>query len=133
MITCQDLYEHLNSMLIDEERLYTLASYSKRKGKKVITQSDHNLILADFDIKYKSYRYSVDRIELFNLKNLEGQVEFKRLTENNEEFKDCLRYHDSIEAKYQYFMKALNNVLNKSFKKIRVKPKSIASKIQVSG
>ena len=56
-------------MAIDEERNYTLTKYATTKGKKKKISSDHNPILASFNIEYEKCKSKEIRREIFNLKN----------------------------------------------------------------
>ena len=70
-----DLIPSVSSMVIDEERQYALNWIRKENGKKIITESDHNPIITEFNLSIKN-KERVDRIELFNYKNKECQDKF---------------------------------------------------------
>ena len=64
------------------------------------------------------------KVELFNLKNKEGQQKFKELTSKPGILSDILKDNkDDIETVTNRFIKKLNKCLHKCFKKIRVHEK----------
>ena len=75
MIISTDLVGELESMLIDEEGKHALTKIGKSKGQTKIRQSDHNTIVSKFNISWNKKRKS-ERVEIYNLKNKEGQNRF---------------------------------------------------------
>ena len=61
-------------MEIDEERNLVLTKYAKRKGEKVVCQSDHNVMWCKKNIPWISY-IKRDRTERLNLRDKESQQE----------------------------------------------------------
>ena len=129
VIVCQDLFLHFDSMLIDEERKFTLTNYATTKGKKKIIQSDHNPLLATFNLKYEKKRNKCQRREIFNLKNKECQESFFLDTNLGHKFQTIFSNNASFEDKCNNFFKAFNGALHKNFKKIRIDSNSIARRV----
>ena len=48
-----DLLPLVNSMLIDEERQYSLARFGKEKGNTVVTEPDHNMIITELNVSWQ--------------------------------------------------------------------------------
>ena len=68
-------------MKIDEKRENALTNYSAVKNVGRIIESDHNVEILEVDIKFSHFQ--PDRIEMFQFKNQESQLAFKRLTYYN--------------------------------------------------
>ena len=73
----------LEKVTIDEEGTHALKKTKKVKPKndKKLGLSDHNPIISKILLKWDRRKRS-SRIEMFNLKNREGQAMFKDLTNN---------------------------------------------------
>ena len=76
VLISDDLLPLVNSMVIDEDRKYSVTRIRKVKGKTVVTESDHNTLLVDMNLSWEKKR-KVERSEIFNFKDEEGQVKFK--------------------------------------------------------
>ena len=64
------------------------------------------------------------KVELFNLRNAEGQKQFKEITSKPGTFSDILMNNtDNIETVINKFIKKLTKCLYNCFKKIRVQEK----------
>ena len=120
MLVCQELYQYLLSMFIDEGRNYTLTKYSTTKGIKKKVESDHNPLYAKFDISYSKLKNSKKRREIFNLKNKECQELFFQDTNQGERLQKCFQSDQNFENQSRKFMKTVDDALHKSFKKIRI-------------
>ena len=88
MLVCENLFCFFLVMKIDEERSYPLTNYSSKRNKKKCISSDHNVILAKFNLQFKRKMCRMPRKEIFDLKNSEGQARFFIETENNTKFKE---------------------------------------------
>ena len=72
VLVSEDLYNLINSMIIDEDQIYSLNRYSMEDGVTIKTKSDHNPIFVDMNIPW-NIKQSHECEEMFNLKNIEGQ------------------------------------------------------------
>ena len=79
VIVSNDLFEDVDSLLIDEAQNHALVRYSKSKKGSRVQKSDHNSMITTFNIDWDS-RKKKERIELFNLKNKECQKTFNSVT-----------------------------------------------------
>ena len=122
LIVCENLSSSLNSMYIDEKRVYTLTKYASSKGIRMKTESDHNPIFADFNIQIKK-NFKNARKEIYLLKNVESQKKFTKLTDNCTALRTSLLGNRSPKSKAVRFFKDLDNIMHRSFKKIRLKEK----------
>ena len=65
-------------MLIDEERKYSLTKYSGRTGNKSIKESDHNTLIIEIDIKWKTkIDDPQERMAIYNSKAVETFSHYK--------------------------------------------------------
>ena len=118
-VMCQELFQLLNSMKIDEERTYILSKYSKLRGQTIVTQSDHNVLYCKFNQKWISKLGKENaRYEIFNFKNSEGIKVFHELTSSNTLSK-CFKNKNVIKES-NLWLKELQNIIHRSFKKIRI-------------
>ena len=129
ILVCDILSNYVTSMLIDDQRLFTLTKFVSTKGIIKQTKSDHNVLYCNFDLAYKQELRPQMRQEIFNLKNSECQEVFKYETENTSKFTDIFEKKEPIDMKAAKFRRCLNQSVRKSFKKIRVNKKGIASEI----
>ena len=82
ILVCDILENYVTSMLIDEERIFTLTKFVSTQGIIRKIKSNHNSLFCNFDITYKKEIFTLLRKDVFNLKDLEGQENFKSETEN---------------------------------------------------
>ena len=88
-----------------------------------VVESDHNAIISKFKIPWKSSSVN-QKIEIFNLKNRECQIRFKNETSsdvNNKELSSIFDEHGDINVQTKKFIKMIEKLIHKCFKKIRVK------------
>ena len=131
VIVCEDMMSHFEGMKIDEERNHVLTKYSTKKGHKVMVESDHNLLHASFNIKYKKPPVKTKR-EVFNFKDKSGQNTFHELTENTEKLSTCFtNSYNSFETQIKDFLKQLDRIFHQSFKKIRITNSTKASNDEI--
>ena len=57
----------LSKLIIDEEREFCLSNFSQVKKNKRVIETDHNLMLAEFNISVPIRK--PDRVEMFNFRN----------------------------------------------------------------
>ena len=95
---------------------------SVKKAGRVI-ESDHCPISIDVNLKFSDRK--PERVEIFDFKNNESQLEFKKLTTNTTVFSDCFKNELPFEAQAFKWRRVLTEFFHKSFKKIRIsnKPK----------
>ena len=56
------------------DSINALTTYKKKRGKAVLTKSDHNLLICNFNIKFavKKSKSKIDRQEIFKFRDPEG-------------------------------------------------------------
>ena len=75
----------------------------QKKGLKVI-ESDHNPIITEFNLSLKD-EHKEEKIEVFNLKNQECQLSFKKYTSNTKMLSSVFDSNEDIEVLTNRFMK----------------------------
>ena len=113
-LVSEELLPFFEKMIIDEEKKFPLTSYLNRK----VTHSDHFTIIIDFDIKFKKQK--PDRVEQFNLKDKEGQETFRNILNTENNLARCFENADDLETQCESWLRELNNIFRRCFKKIRV-------------
>ena len=61
-----------------------------------------------------------ERIEMFNLKNKEGQAKFKQMTSNTNILSNILKSDEDLNTCTKIFVKGINKCIRKCFQKIRI-------------
>ena len=131
-IVCKRFYKIIKSMTVDEERIYSLTKYSGRTGNRKIKESDHNTLILELNIDWKTVIDDPgERIEIFNFKDDENFRKFTYLTDKNDVFKGLFNdENEDIEISSQKWLKNVNKVISSTFSKIRIKKGKIDTKLE---
>ena len=121
VLVCEKLLPYFQKMNIDEKRAYTLTKYASKKGKRVMKESDHNVITVEFSLRVHKAP-PCPRREFFDFRNNDSLNTFKLLSEDCLELRECWDEALEPEVKSKKFLKCLNNLFHRSFKKIRICP-----------
>ena len=120
-IVCRQFYNLVIKMTIDEERKYCLTKYSTKTGSKSCKESDHNPLFLEIKISWNSlFQDEHKRIEIYNFKNPDCFQKFQEMTENCKELVDCFDDVENFDDAASKWLKVLNDIIRKCFKKIRV-------------
>ena len=122
IIVCDQLLPFFNRMVVDEKRENVLTKYATITGGRIKSESDHNPLFAEFNIKFCG-RMNTVRREMFNFKNIENMKKFKKITEDNFELLNWRR-SESPQKSFKRFFDTLNNTFHRCFGKIRIRPKT---------
>ena len=117
-IVCQEFYQKVENMLVDEERKYVFARFYKTKNKTTCVESDHNTLILQFRFGWNQ-KIKTERKEIYNVRNYEGQEKFKDLTSNNQNLIKCLT-NRNVYTGGRKWLKEIQHMLCLSFKKIRI-------------
>ena len=120
-IVCEKFFTYITSMAVDEARRFALTKFSTKTGRKSVKPSDHNTLILELDIRWNSNEKEEKRQEVYNFKNEEQFQRFEMLTESDKDLKDCFKDCTDVNAAANRWLKILNNLIKKSFKKIRIK------------
>ena len=127
-IVCENFYIFCVNMDIDEERKYTLKRFYKSKNGNKVILSDHNPLFLHLKIPWNFY-IRKPRLEIFNLRNKKAQEEFYKMTNENQELTKCLE-NQSVVTGGKNWIKSFKNIIQKTFRKIRIKRKQEDIEIQ---
>ena len=108
----------MSKMIIDEERKFCLSNFAQFKKNKRVIETDHNLMLGDFDISVPKRKS--ERVEMFNMRNKKCQEIFSQETEENPELTECFENQLPFEIQCKKWLKSFNSILHRCFKKVRV-------------
>ena len=117
-VVCQELFQNIMKMVIDEQRHYVLTRFYKRKTTTTTVPSDHNIMALYLNFKW-CQKIKVDRKEVYNLRNYECQQIFSENTSNHPKLLDALRNKDIFKGGAKW-IKEVQHLITKSFKKIRI-------------
>jgi hypothetical protein len=115
-----DIHKNMLSMHIDEERKHVLTSIRKSKKGVKVKESDHNVIITEFNFKMKESRNNA-KTETYNFKNKECQALFKKYTSETNILTSTIDDKGDIDKVIERFLKKLNGCIALTFDKRRVK------------
>ena len=127
MLFSSDILENIKSVQIDEKKDYSLTRFGTENGKSVVKESDHNPIIGKLRLHVKNVKK--ERVEMFNLRNTECQKQFKEVTDKTDLLSTSIREDENIEVSFERFLKNLNRIFYKTFKKIRICPSNRITEI----
>ena len=99
-----------------------LTKIRKTKNGIIVKESDHNVLLSEFNTSYNSDKKS-KKMELYNIKNLECHKNFKEYTSKNNMLSSVFDSEDDLNNQTQRFSKKLDGCIKHNFKKVRVSNK----------
>ena len=114
IIICKGLKDNLISMKIDEDREFVLSNF--KQGKT--TESDHNVMVANFNLNFKQ-NSKVE--EIINYKDLAALAEFKKACSEEGTFTRIFKSNMTLEEKLMNFHFSLVKTIKECFKTIRIK------------
>ena len=131
-IVCQRFFKIVKSMIVDEDRSYSLTKYSGRTGSKKVKESDHNTLILELNINWKTLIDDpVERTEIFNFKNNENFSTFTSLSDKNETFRELFNDEkEDLEVSCKKWLKNVDRIIALSFKKIRIRKSKINQNIE---
>ena len=121
-IVCRRFFELICSLEIDESRKYVLTKYSSRMGVQCVVESDHNPLMCTLNITWDK-RVKKERKEIFRLKDAEGLRVFNEITSNCPKLVELSLNSTDLQGDSNKWMKQIEDIMHKSFKKIRISDK----------
>ena len=115
-LVCDQILPLVSKMIIDEKGEIALTKY--RRGN--IVKSDHNMLILKIDLAFHKENKH-ERIEMFNLRNKECQIDFKQKTSNTDMFSKCFIGEETIDVQFKRWKRRLQKALYSSFRKVRIK------------
>ena len=113
-LVCSRVLPYLVKMQIDEDRNHTLTNYNARKP----VETDHNPLILDLNISFS--RPSKDRIEIYNLKNIECQKAFFEMTSASTSLSKCFKNDDCLKSQVKAWEMNFSTAISQSFRRIRI-------------
>ena len=111
--------EYLERLVIDEDQNYALAKYSRDKGVRKVTKSDHNIMFCQFSVRYSPQTRKIRR-EIFKLRDKEGQESFLQATSEDGSLSSVFSLNNTFPHNAQLFYRKLTGQIHKCFKKVRI-------------
>ena len=118
LIVCEELFSHMEGMIVDDQKKFSIESFTKSGSKVKVMKTDHNMLLGTFDININEKVFE-QRREIFKYNDIEGQKKFKELT-SNDTLSKCFDGKNDIQKSSAKWLKELKNILHRSFKKVRI-------------
>ena len=78
-IVCDELFQRVVKMEVDEKRQHVLTKFRKYKNKSVVTESDHNILILSLKFRWSS-KLQIKQKEIYNLKDESGLDAFRENT-----------------------------------------------------
>jgi hypothetical protein len=97
IIACDQLTPYLERMVVDEKRVNVLTKYATSKGVRIKSESDHNPLYAEFNLRFIRGKTTIRR-EIFDFKNQESLDKFSEITNNSEKLRTCFKGNLSTKA-----------------------------------
>ena len=129
-IVCERFLTFIKSMTIDIDRKYPLTKFSNKIGQKSVKVSDHNTLMLELNIRWNSGDMKEMRQEIFNFNNEDNFKRFEMLTESNDDLIQCFDKCDDLNLAANRWLKMVNNMIKKSFKKVRIKKQKINPELE---
>jgi len=120
-VVCEKIVPFLEKLVIDENKEHCLTSYYTKKGSRVVKDSDHNTMILELTL---NFTLKFPRTEIFKIKNTENQMNFKKLTSEDNKLSRCFSLDGDIEMESKEFIKVFSRKFSQSFPKVRISNKS---------
>ena len=110
-------------MVIDESKKYVLTNYEQVCKGGTAHDTDHATEIMDINLSVLTEK--PERREVLNFKDKEAQQLFKHETSKTREFTNCFRNDLPLCNQIENWRLVLKSFCRKSFKKIRIKKKTV--------
>ena len=128
-IICDKLLPFVKSLLIDEEKCYSLTNFNPKIKNQKVKESDHNTMILELKLKYSNIIQQ--RVELFNFRNIECQKTFYNLTSETSKLSKCFINDELFSTQAKKWKSTINSFFHKSFKEIRVTNKKKVTELSI--
>ena len=108
----------------------TITNYHCTKRGKSAVDSDHVTMMLKMNLKVLPHKPQI--IEMFDFKNREGQILFKKKTSETKEFTDCFENMSPLLENCERWNDKLKSYCKKSYPIIRIRNKNSATSAAVS-
>ena len=79
VIGCDEMVDMVESLVVDEDRKYVLTKYQKTKNSVKVQESDPNSLITQIKATWNKKK-NVKKVEMYNLKDVDGLKKFKEMT-----------------------------------------------------
>jgi hypothetical protein len=120
VITCDEMADMIEELVIDEEKKFVLTKYTKTKKGVKTKESDHNSLITKVLANWNKTKNNV-RIEIYNLKDKDGQRKFKEMTDKDNLLSSSLKNKEKgINSRTKNFLKRIGYCISQCFRKVRI-------------
>ena len=118
-LVCDKVFPFVKSMYIDEKRQFAFTNFHHKKKGKISTMSDHNVLVANFELK--CIIQPKERKCIFNYNKSESLLKFKNVTTKTDKFTNCFSNKEPFLTQVKYWERIFNKTIYACFEKIRLK------------
>ena len=122
-VVCSKVLPFVQRMVIDESKDYILTNYRQVGNTGKAIDSDHFTQFMDLDIRVEPEK--PERVEIFNFNEAESKEKFKTLTSETDDFTQCFEDKKPLLEQIENWQQILKAYCRRSFKKIRIKKKTV--------
>ena len=119
-VVCERVRPYVTNMKIDNHKQHTLTNY---KSGEDSVDSDHLPLI--MKVNLETVQQKKEKIEILDFNNKEQQQTFKRNTSQTDDFTNCFKGPETILEQCEKWITTLKSQCEKSFRKIRIRPKRI--------
>ena len=99
VVVCSRVLPHVTEIVIDEANKHITTNYTQCKGNVKAINSDHNTQFVNMTLK--TIPIKEQKREIYTLKNHDGQICFKKLTDDTDVFSSCLKSRARLPVKIE--------------------------------
>ena len=95
-------------------------------------ESDHNVMIMEIISNWSTnFDDRSDRVEVYNYRNKDDFEEFKNVTENNKELRECFKdNNEDLETSSRRWLSLVNKNVKNCFKRIRISKTKVNSELE---
>ena len=119
VLLSNDMKEQFNTMHVNEARKHVLTKFRKTKRGFKVPESDHNVLLTEFNCKSKGDEDG-EKIEMYNLWNKDCQIRFKEYTSNTCMLPSIFDSCDNVDTNTTRLTRKIKGSIAMNFLKIQM-------------
>ena len=132
LLVCDKMLPFFERMVIDEKKELALSNFRGKTPKKAAKTSDHNVIIAEFGLKYSKNKTEETETK-FNFNDEEGMKLYRQMTSRKGFFTKYFTSNKPFTQQFNQWERTFKKCLSRCFKKIRVgKQRVNSNKVQKS-
>ena len=122
-VVCESVLPFVKSMEIDNGKNHILTKYTNSQTEGKTVNSDH--LPLKMEVELQAFPYKKEKKEILNFKEIKGQIRFKEITTNTEEFTNCFTNTQQVSKESEEWLKTLKSHAKRAFKTIRIRTRTI--------